>query len=96
MKYKASTDLITKIITVPVLLFFLFMVERGVESFINPGNDKKEMVLYPVLTIVFLIILIAWIYIPTSYYVSEKELIIKRPAGNVRIPFGEIREIRVN
>ena len=88
MKYKASLDSTTKILTALVIVFIIWAITKV--EFQSPHHVK-----YIVLLSVALIILIGcFLYAPMSYELTGSELVIIRRAGNRTIKLTDIEEIK--
>jgi len=87
MIYKASMDTMAKVGTVAVTVLFAAIIYNLLQG-VTDGNGP----LYTI-TLIILGYFITYIYRPMGYTLTEKELVIKRPIGNVKIPRVSIAEV---
>lgn len=95
MKYKASLDLRSKIITVGVTLFSIIIFFSAVQEFTS--STYKITSNFPVILVtlfLILLILICFLFSTKFYELENDYLIIQRPIGAVNLPISEIKEIR--
>jgi len=88
MVQKIRFDTTTKILSIVVLLI-------PVALFILPVALIKDQNIIPILTSLFLVIvfLISWLLHPTSYEITNEELLIHRPKGPIKISLTDIQSI---
>lgn len=85
MFFKASMDILAKVVTVVITIVFIVIISLAVISACSPSIGKQPPGIY-IATLLLIIYGIAYLYRPLSYTLTEKELLIKRPIGNVSIP----------
>ncbi|MCE6991859.1 PH domain-containing protein [Dyadobacter sp. CY323] len=91
MKYKASWDNLTKIITVGVTVLFLGIFGS---LFVTDGKpDAGSSVVIAV--ILFVTYFVSYIFRPVGYAVSDGKLIIQRPFNEVVIEKSKIRSVEI-
>jgi hypothetical protein len=85
MKQQIRFDKTTKILSIVVLLI-------PVALFILPAVIIKDGNIIPILTSLFLVIafVVAWMLHPTSYEITDQQLLVHRPLGPIRINLSDI------
>lgn len=80
MIFKASMDTPAKVVTVVITIVFAAII---LVQF--PSIEGESPALY-ITAILFITYGMAYLYRPLNYTLTEKDLLIKRPIGTVRIP----------
>ena len=81
MRFQASYDTTTKLISAAVFIMFL-----GI------AVDTSSLIAEGILAVIFLA---AYAWSPTSYEITDGNVVIRRLIGNIRIPVAGIREVRI-
>ncbi len=92
MEYQAEYDKLAKGVTVFVVVFLLLLLVLITYISIRENLLILSIFIDPLL---LSIIILPYFYAPRSYELAENGLIIKRVAGNVIIPYEEIRNFYV-
>ncbi len=90
MRYRASFDATTKLITLGVIVLFLFLLYRY--FFISPLINFLSI---SVAFLFCLILFLSWLYSTYGYEVKDKRFIIHRRKGKIIVPLCDIKSIRV-
>lgn len=93
--YHLSLDIWAKIITVALLLLFLFVSVSSIRNIISNAGDQSIWTSLSLLGISTGIPLISWLFAPQSYKLTQQALVITRPAKDKTILFSEISEVRI-
>ena len=91
MKYTASLDQLCKIMTACCLILFAGII--GVELFVMVGTGFSAITVVAFVVPVFVMIgltIFCYLYRPAGYMVEEGNLVINRPAGDVKIALSDI------
>ncbi len=89
--FKISWDLTLKIATAFVIVLFLGLA--GFAGLFDKEAESFEKFAIPV--ILLAIVLVCYLYAPTSYDVSDSEITVNRPAGSRKISRSAIKSITV-
>lgn len=89
MNFQASLDNTAKTITVLVTLLFLGIIGYGIAE---ASSSKSVLFTSAFLALVYVI---CWLLRPLRYSVTETELLIERPLGNIRIKKEAITNISI-
>ena len=89
MNFKASLDSTAKAITVVVTSLFTGLIAYG---FVTYSNSNSILYTAAFLTIVYFI---CWLLRPLRYSVTETDLLIERPMGNIKIKKEDIQSIEI-
>lgn len=87
--FKASLDKTAQVLTIGIALLFLGIAI--VPLLFSQGNYQESIL---TLAIFVLVYGISFLYSPMSYEISARDLIIKRPIGNVVIDRNQIQSAR--
>jgi hypothetical protein len=91
MLFKASPDKSVKIFTAVISFIFLLSVIGLIGIFI-----VEKSIILPVLSLVILsAFVLAYVYRPVSYTISNEQLFINRLAGDIVIPKASIKQVDV-
>ena len=94
MVYKASLDLLAKIMTAIVFIILAVVGYMGLEATIASHGHFQTIFFYSGLFLfLVVIILICYYYAPQSYIVDSSDLFIVRYAGNVKIKLSDIAQV---
>lgn len=91
MKYTASLDKTTKIITVAITLLFAGILVYELQTFTR-GEQTGLIITSAILAITYGS---AYVYRPTGYTITEHELIIHRPINTVRYVREALESVQV-
>jgi hypothetical protein len=91
-EYQASLGNLSKIITALVIIFMIgFIVMLSYKNTVEP---RKEFAFATAFGLFMLMIpVIAFFYRPKAYVITDDALLIKRIAGNYRIPLSVIKSV---
>ncbi|PSL27207.1 PH domain-containing protein [Dyadobacter jiangsuensis] len=91
MKYSASLDNTTKIMTAAITLIFAGILVYELQTF-NRSEQTGFIIISAILAITYGS---AYLYRPTGYTITEHELIIHRPINNVRYAREVLESVQV-
>jgi hypothetical protein len=95
MEYKASKDMSIQIITIGVIILFLFLGYQSVMGLISAkGNITSTLIHSGVLIFLIATIVLCYLFAPQKYSISNDNCIIHRPISDIIIPLDSIIEIR--
>jgi hypothetical protein len=95
MTYKASLDTLALVITIAVAVFFIVLIASVGKDILNHTESGL-----PIVAIIFSIILpvvifsLCWFFAPSSYTLTDNDIVINRPTGKRAIKYAEIAEVR--
>lgn len=96
MEYKASLDNTSKIITILVVVLFLYFGFRSVQLIIQNPDDLRMVLVQSGVLLLFLVVLIgSYLLSPRYYRIENNNLVIVRPAKNKLISLDEIASIKL-
>lgn len=96
MEFKASLDTLAKILTLGVILLFIFIGQKSVKQLVIAQSDNTTVLIHSGIILMLLLIIIGcWLFAPKSYSICGGDLLINRPIGNVSFKISEIDEARV-
>lgn len=87
MVFKASMDIVTKVLTIALTILFAVIIYSQLPW---PDFDSGPVYITAILVLGYGG---AYLYRPLGYTVTDKELLIHRPIGSIRIPRVSITEI---
>ncbi len=96
MKYKASFDLISKIISIGIILFSILFCVAAIQELNNSPHtftDNRSIILASLFLVC--LILICFLFSIKFYELDNDFLIIHRPVGFVKFQISEIKEISI-
>ena len=94
MKYKASLDLPSKIITVGICFFGIIIFIAAIQEFNSSSHTLTSSFSIILVTLFFVLLILICYLFSTNFYELENDfLIIHRPVGSVNFPISEIKEI---
>ena len=94
MKYKASLDITSKIITVGIILFSIIICFAAIQEFSRSSHTITSNFSVILVTLfLILLILICYLFSTKFYELENNYLIIHRPIGPINFPISEIKEI---
>lgn len=94
-EYKASLNVLGKIITFSVAALFIFLGYLGIRTVVK--NPDDTVLLYTQIAIMLFLLLIfifSYLFAPKAYKISEDALIVIRPFSNKKFMFSNIKEVR--
>jgi len=95
MEYKASLDTLGKIITVVVIISFLFIGQRSIRALFVAAGDTTIILVHGGLLIFMAVTLIfCYLYSVQGYGLYDNKLIIRRPYKDRIINLADIAEVR--
>lgn len=95
MKYKASLDVMAKVITTVICILFAVVIYRSIQAMIDSQGDLSAILINSLISVFLLVvIIICYIYSPASYTVDRSGLSINRPVGNVHVDIKDIVKFR--
>jgi len=96
MEFKASLDTLAKIITISVIILFIFIGQIIVKQIMIAQGDATTILIHSgIIMMLVLIIIGCWLFAPKSYSIYGGDLIINRPVGNVKIKLSQVTEAKV-
>lgn len=96
MEYKASFDTLSKVISVGVIILFVFIGMRSVKALLVAQGDTTTILIHSgILLFLFATLFISYLYSTQHYLITDNEFIIKRPIGERKILIADIAEIRL-
>lgn len=93
INYTASLDLFAKSLTIGTILLFGFIITLEVLETSKTASDEQTTIIlsFAVPLLLAVLLIIAIIYAPRSYSLTDKQLIIHRWAGYKMIPLQDIQ-----
>ncbi|MDI1235468.1 MAG: PH domain-containing protein [bacterium] len=93
MKFKATKDMVVKIVSTCVILLFIFLAYLSICDILNA--NQTSIILINIAVVVFLLatLLVCFIYSPLYYQFESDAIIVKRSVKDLRIYFTEISEV---
>ncbi len=96
MEYKASLDLLAKILTGTTFILLSFLGYRSIKALAVSQGDTTTILTHSGILLLFICILLgSYLYAPQKYVLSNDELIIKRPIKERKIKLSDIEEIKI-
>jgi len=96
MEYKASLDLLAKVLTGATFILFSILGYRSIKALAMSHGDTTTILTHSGILILFLSIFLgSYLYAPQKYILSKDELIITRPIKERKIKFSDIEEIKI-
>lgn len=95
MKYKASLNIIGKIITASIFIIWgvtIYVVKTAIAS--KADTETTTLIISGISLLYFSIVFISYLYAPTSYTLEADNLIINRSASNKIIKLSNIINVR--
>lgn len=93
MEYKASLDSFAKVVTIFVIILFLWLGIISIKGLINP-IDTTSIIIHSALLLLYISTLLGtWLYAPKKYIIDENRLIIVRAIGNLVIHRKDIKQV---
>ena len=95
MGFKASLDILAKIITIGVILLLAVLGSNSTRVLLNMNNpDLQGILIHSGILIFFLAIIIgSYMFSPRKYILNEDQLIIERPVSLVVFALDDITEV---
>jgi hypothetical protein len=95
MEYKASRDKTVHIITVGVIILFVFLGYKSIMGLVHANRNLIPIFIYSsIITFLIGTISLSFLYAPRKYYVTLDNVIIHRPLSDKTIPIDSIIQIR--
>ena len=96
IEYKASMDTLAKILTVGVIVLFIYIGRNNVKTLLRFNEiDLTTILIHSGILLFFIAIIIGtYLYSPKGYAIHDNSLIIKRPIGELTINMSDIVEVR--
>ena len=96
IEYKASMDTLAKILTIGVIVLFIYIGRNNVKTLLRFNEIDTTTILIHSGILLFLIGIIigSYLFSPKSDIIQDSFLFIKRPIGSVRINLSDIAEVR--
>lgn len=90
MKYKASYDIITKVLSVLIVVALLTAIGKVISYYMNGELVGPGWVICILVAFVIAVLLGSWLYSPQHYILTEDTLVVKRPARDIVINLSDI------
>jgi hypothetical protein len=96
IEYKASMDTLAKILTICVIVFFIYIGRNSVKTLLRFNEiDTTTILIHSGILLFFIATIVgSYLFSPKSYIVQDSFLSIKRPIGSVTINLSDIAEVR--
>lgn len=95
MDYKATLDTFAKLITIGTIILFIIIGQKSVRIFISGPNNFTTILSHAgILSLLGGVIIYSYLYSPQYYSLNDKELIIHRPANDIKIKLSDVAKAR--
>lgn len=95
INYKASLDILSKIITFAIIIIFIIVGGISIQTLEENNLDSKTIFVHSgILFLLLIILILSYLYSVQGYIIENNSLIIRRFIGNKKIDKNEITEIQ--